>query len=290
MCEPGSDIANPDEGIIQSLRAELEKAEPSKRGRILEKFFLAALSVIPWVGGVLGAAEAYRTEEGNVRLNKLQTQWLEEHHRKIGMLGTTLQEIGTRLSNLGSEIDERIQSEEYLALVKKAFRIWDESDTEEKRRLLSNALTNAAGTKLCSDDVIRIFLDWIRMYNEVHFAVMREVYKNPGATRYDIWISLYGEATPREDSSAADLFRYLIRELNTGGVIRQPRETNALGQFMRKRPQRRNAPGPSTMESTFEDTKPYVLTELGKEFVHYTMNEVVKRIGDDSQPQGSSQP
>jgi len=91
MCEPGSDIANPDEGIIQSLRAELEKAEPSKRGRILEKFFLAALSVIPWVGGVLGAAEAYRTEEGNVRLNKLQTQWLEEHHRKIGMLGTTLQ-------------------------------------------------------------------------------------------------------------------------------------------------------------------------------------------------------
>jgi hypothetical protein len=35
------------------------------------------------------------------------------------------------------------------------------------------------------------------------------------------------------------------------------------------------------MESTFEDTKPYVLTELGKEFVHYTMNEVVTRIGDD---------
>jgi hypothetical protein len=42
------------------------------------------------------------------------------------------------------------------------------------------------------------------------------------------------------------------------------------------------------MESTFEDTKPYVLTELGKEFVHYTMNEVVKRIGDDPQPQGFS--
>jgi hypothetical protein len=28
----------------------------------------------------------------------------------------------------------------------------------------------------------------------------------------------------------------------------------------------------------FEDTKPYVLTELGKQFVHYTMNEVVTRI------------
>ncbi len=32
-------------------------------------------------------------------------------------------------------------------------------------------------------------------------------------------------------------------------------------------------------ESAFEDTKPYVLTELGKQFVHYTMNEVVPRIG-----------
>lgn len=33
------------------------------------------------------------------------------------------------------------------------------------------------------------------------------------------------------------------------------------------------------MESAFEDTKPYVLTELGKQFVHYTMNEVVTRLG-----------
>ena len=34
------------------------------------------------------------------------------------------------------------------------------------------------------------------------------------------------------------------------------------------------------MESAFEDSKPYVLTELGKQFVHYTMNEVVTRLGN----------
>ena len=276
--------SNSEDAIIETLRAEIDKTEPSRRSRILEKFFLAALSSIPWVGGVLSAAEGFRTDEGNLSLNRLQTQWLEEHQRKIGALAKTLQKIGNRLADLGIEIEERIQSEDYLALVRKAFRIWDESDTEEKRRLLANVLTNAAGTKLCSDDIVRIFLDWIRMYNEVHFAVMKEVYKNPESTRYDIWVSLYGENTPREDSSQADLFRYLIRELNTGGVIRQPRETNAAGQFMRKRPQRR-APGhaTTTMESTFEDSKPYVLTELGKEFVHYTMNEVVKRISDPEQ-------
>jgi hypothetical protein len=33
------------------------------------------------------------------------------------------------------------------------------------------------------------------------------------------------------------------------------------------------------MESAFEDTKPYVLTELGKQFVHYVMEDVVPQIG-----------
>jgi hypothetical protein len=162
--------------------------------------------------------------------------------------------------------------------VRKAFRIWDESDTSEKRRLLSNVITNAAGTKACSDDVIRLFLDWIKLYNEVHFAVIREIFENPGSTRYDIWSGLYGE-TPREDSSAADLYKFLIRELSTGGVVRQERDVNAVGQFVRKRPRfvRRGA-APTTLESAFEDTKPYVLTALGKEFVHYTMNEIVHRI------------
>lgn len=274
---------NQEDLIIEGLRAEINKTEPSRRSRILEKFFLAALGSIPWVGGVLSAAESFRSDEGSIKLNRLQTQWLDEHQRKIGALARTLQEIGNRLADLGEEIEERIQSEEYLALVRKAFRVWDESDTEEKRRLLANVLTNAAGTKLCSDDIIRIFLDWIRTYNEVHFSVMKEIYENPGSTRYDIWVSLYGEDTPREDSSQADLFRYLIRELSTGGVIRQPRETNAVGEFMRKRVQRRSASlGASTMESSFEGTKPYVLTELGREFVHYTMNEVVKRISDQA--------
>jgi hypothetical protein len=41
--------------IISDLSAELEKAEPSQRNRIIEKIFLAALSAIPRVGGVLAA-------------------------------------------------------------------------------------------------------------------------------------------------------------------------------------------------------------------------------------------
>jgi len=38
------------------------------------------------------------------------------------------------------------------------------------------------------------------------------------------------------------------------------------------------------LESAFDDTKPYVLTALGREFVHYTMNELVTRISEESSP------
>ncbi|MFA4829176.1 MAG: hypothetical protein WC855_10035 [Thermodesulfovibrionales bacterium] len=262
---------------IAFIRAELESAAPSDRRRIIEKFILAALGSIPWVGGFISAAVSLKTEEGSIRTDSLQTQWLDEHGRKIEQLMNVIDEISQRFDNLGSQIDERIQSEDYLDLVRRAFRAWDRADTDEKRKYVGNLVSNAAGTRLCSDDVIRLFIDWLDLYHEAHFSVIREIYKNPGITRFDIWDTIHGEL-PREDSAEADLFRLLIRDLSTGGVIRQERETNRHGQFIRKKSPHRKGPVPTTIESAFEETKPYVLTELGKQFVHYTMNEVVARI------------
>src|ERR1700726_834588 len=142
--------------------------------------------------------------------------------------------IINRFENLGATIDERIQSEGYLQLVRRAFRVWDEASTEEKRRYVGNVVANAAGTRLCSDDVIRLFLDWLNTYHESHFAVIRGIYNKQGVSRFEIWDEIYGQL-PREDSAEADLFRFLIRDLSTGGVIRQERETNRAGQFLRKR-------------------------------------------------------
>jgi hypothetical protein len=274
-----SDILPSDENaLVERLRTELAKSEPSRRRRIIEKFIMAVLGSIPWVGGFLSAAADYKAEEGALRQDSLQTQWLEEHHAKLLALKDTLLEIQQRFEALGSTIDERIQSQEYLGIVRKAFRAWDEADTAEKRRYAANLVTNAAGTRVCSDDVLRLFLDWLELYHEAHFAIIRYIFENPGSTRFDTWSDLYGE-TPREDSAEADLFKLLIRDLSTGGVVRQERDTNQLGQFVRKKPQRqRRGSAPTTMESAFEDTKPYVLTELGKQFVHYTMSEAVTRI------------
>lgn len=224
-----------------------------------------------------GAAASYKAEEGSVKTNNLQNQWLEEHARKIDKLKKDLEEIIQRFESIGMQIEERIQSEDYLLLVRKAFRTWDEADTEEKRKYVKNVVANSAGTRLCSDDVIRLFIDWLNLYHEAHFAVIREVYKRPGITRFEIWDSIYGEL-PREDSAEADLYKLLIRDLNMSVVIRQERPTNQEGQFLRKKIPKRKGPVSTTMESAFEETKPYVLTGLGQQFVHYTMSEVVKRI------------
>lgn len=247
----------------------------------MEKFALAALGSIPWVGGFIAAAASMKVEERSQQKDSLQTKWLEEHAKKMADLQASLETVFSRFDSLGEQIDERIQSEEYLGLVRESFRTWDTAETEEKRGYVRNLISNAAGTRVCSDDVVRLFLDWLNLYHEAHFAVIREIHQNPGSTRYEVWTTLYG-ALPREDSAEADLFKMLIRDLSMGGVIRQERETTYDGHFVRKKPARRR-PGtaPTTMESAFEDTKPYVLTGLGGQFVHYTMNELVGRIGGE---------
>lgn len=95
------DSPNQEITIVEALRAELAKSEPSRKRRVIEKFVLAALGSIPWVGGFLSAAASYKAEEGSIKQDSLQTQWLEEHHEKILKLKSTLEEIQHRFDSLG---------------------------------------------------------------------------------------------------------------------------------------------------------------------------------------------
>jgi len=270
-------VANESSSEIEKIKEELSQVAPTTKKRALEKFGLAALGSIPWVGGFISAAASMKTEEGTLKTDSLQTRWLEEHEIKMQILGETLTEISASFERLGEAVDERIQSEEYLDLVRKSFRTWDAADTDEKRKYIANLISNASGSNICSDDVVRLFIDWLAGYHESHFAVIREIYKTPGVTRYDIWSVING-VIPREDSAEADLYKLLIRDLSTGGVIRQARDTTHDGQFLKRKPTPKKS-GSRTTESAFENSKSYVLTELGKQFVHYTMNDVVTRIG-----------
>ena len=76
-----------------------------------------------------------------------------------------------------------------------------------------NCLMSAGGTLLCSDDLSRLFIQWIDYYHETHFAIIREVFRSPGSTCASIWESVPGTEV-REDSAEAGLFKPLIRDLS----------------------------------------------------------------------------
>jgi hypothetical protein len=268
-----------------ALVARLSAGKSHKYAR----FVVAALSSIPWVGGFIAASASLTAEREQEGINELQRMWLEEHKKKIKELNATLSDIFIRLDNFGDDVKQRIESPEYLALVKKAFRSWDEADTETKKQMFKKLITNAGAINLCPDELIRLFLHWIEQYDETHFIVIKEIYRHPNITRAQIWNNIHN-VRPREDSSEADLFRYLIRDLSTGGVIRQARETDMSGHFIKRDTRGQSHQSASRlMESAFEDTKPYVLTELGKKFVHYVMEDVVPQIGGKAQnPDGIS--
>mgnify|MGYP001592689444 CR=1 FL=1 len=238
---------------------------------------MAALGGLPWVGSVISAAATLSAENEQGVTNQLLYLWVKEHEGKLKEFGTTLNLLFGRFESFGDQIKERIESDEYITLVRKTFRLWDQAETLEKREMLRKVIANAGGLTIAQDDLIRMFLEWINKYHEFHFAVIREVQKAgaDGITRAEIWSRIRGER-PQDNSSEANLFTLLISDLSLGEVITQFREVNSEGQRMRQKGQKRSSS--STMQSPFEDTKPYVLTGLGTEFVHYVMEELVPQI------------
>jgi hypothetical protein len=238
----------------------------------------AVLGSLPWVGGFLSATLNFKQNKNQALVNSLHEQWFTEHQKKLADLYLTLTAILKRLDEFPEEIDKRLQSEEYLTIVRKAFRIWDNSDTEEKKEIIKKLISNAGAYTLVDDDLIRLFLNWINYYHEVHFAVIKSIYNNEGVTRFQIWQQLNGREV-REDSMEADVFKLLIRDLSMGGVIRQHRDTDYDGNYLKKATPKKNRYSSNTMKSAFDNSERYELTELGRQFVHYTMSDLVSRVG-----------
>ena len=107
------------------------------------------------------------------------------------------------------------------------------------------------------------------------------VHQHEGATRWAIWNYIHGERV-REDSAEADLFKLLIHDLSISHVIRQHREVDYRGNFIKARPKKSRSAS-RTMKSAFDDEKQYELTGLGRWFVHYSLNEIVPRIASGSE-------
>lgn len=258
------------------LKRELDQALQAGMGPRIARFALSCLGAIPAVGGVFGAGSDAWSEAEHERFKKILAAWLKLQEEEIREIGRTLIEV-MELGTADEAVRERLESPEYLSLIKKCFRDWSAAESEDKRRLIRNLLANAAGTKLCGDDIIRMFVEWIDRYTEKHFQIVRVVHGNPGATRLALWQEIHGDDV-REDSGEADLLKLLVQDLSIGHVIRQQRETDYAGRFLKAPPKKGRRPATPHMKSAFDDEKGYELTELGRWFVHYTMNEIVSKI------------
>ena len=190
----------------------------------------------------------------------------------------TIIEILARLDLQDEEISARVKSKEYQSLLKKTFRDWSGAESEEKRVYIRNILSNAAASQVSSDDVVRMYIDWISQYSEMHFHVIAAIYNSDGITRGQIWRKI-GKGQVREDSADADLYKLLFRDLSTGGVIRQHRAVDGFGNFIPKQPRRRpKGSGPKPPVSAFDENEGYELTSLGRQFVHYAMSDIPLKI------------
>lgn len=252
-----------------------KESKGAKAGRLALN---AASGLVPFAGGLLSAAAAEWSEREQSKINAFLRHWLEMLEDEMREKEETIIEIMSRVDMRDEDVAARVESPEYQSILKKSFRNWSGAESKEKRVLLRNLLANAASIKLCNDDVVRLFLDWVQRYSELHFAVVARIYNARGTTRSRIWSEL-GKPAVREDSADADLFRLLIRDLSTGGLVRQQRAVDWQGNFVKKSPQRTpKGHGSRTSASAFDDQEQYELTALGQQFIHYAMTDVPPKL------------
>ena len=257
-----------------------EIPEEGNTPKVIRGGLQVAGGLIPFAGGILSAAAGAWSEKEQEKVNNFFKQWVKMLEDEIKEKEKTIIEIMARLDIHDEEIAKRIISSEYQSLLKKTFREWSGAESEEKRSYIRNVLANAAATNLTSDDVVRLFIEWLSVYSELHFKVISVIYQHShdGISRGGVWSEL-NRSPVAENSADADLFKLLFRDLSTGGVIRQHREIDYYGNFVSKTTQRRpKGSGPKPVTSAFDDEDQYELTELGKQFVHYAMTDLPLKI------------
>jgi len=260
---------------------EEEFPESSKGSKISRGALQAAGGAIPFVGGLFSAIAGSWSEAEQDRVNRFFRHWAQMLEDELKEKERTIIEMMARVDLQDQKIADRVESKEFQSILKKTFRDWAGAESETKREYIRNILSNAAASELTSDDVVLLFIDWLQNYSELHFLVIGAIYSRPGTTRGEIWRNLR-KPQVREDSAEADLYKLLFRDLSTGGIIRQHRETDYYGNFVQKRPQRSSkGSAPKAMKSAFDDEEQYELTALGQQFVHYAMTDLPIRIEYD---------
>lgn len=263
---------------MTDINKDIQLPEQSKAVKYTQKGLEVLSGIVPGVGGLISAAVGSWSDKEQEEINEFFKMWLVMLKDELKEKEITILEILSRLDMSDEKIKNRVKSDEYQSVLKKAFRDWGAAESDKKRVYIRNILVNSVESDLSNYNIVKMFLDWLKRYSEMHLVVVAEIYKGNGLTRRQIWENI-GMELAREDSADADLFRLITKDLSLGGIIRQERQTDGYGNFLKKNNRARQKGSSSRiMKSSFDDKDIYVLTGLGEKFVHYAMNDITPKI------------
>lgn len=150
-----------------------ESPESGNFGKYSRGALQAIGGTIPFASGVFSAIAGAWAEKDQEKVNRFLKHWVEMLKDELKEKETTILEILRRLDLQDKAIAERVESKEYQSLIKKTFREWGGVESEEKRIYIRNILANAAACTVSSDDVVRMYIDWINKYSEMHFQLLQ---------------------------------------------------------------------------------------------------------------------
>jgi hypothetical protein len=77
---------------------------------------------VPFVGGLLSAGAGYRSEKEQEEVTNLLRQWIQMLEDELREKGKTIAEVVACIDMHEEKVKQRVESPEYQALLKKAFR------------------------------------------------------------------------------------------------------------------------------------------------------------------------
>lgn len=181
--------------MIDEDQSDNDKDDPklpddAKSAKIARGALQVVGGAVPFAGGILSAIAGAWSESEQERVNRFIEHWVRMLQDEIKEKEQTILEIMARLDLQDEEIAKRVESKEFQSLLKKTFRDWAGAESEEKRVYIRNILSNAAAARFTSDDVVRLFIDWVDQYSEMHFQVIGAIYNSSGITRGSIWTKI----------------------------------------------------------------------------------------------------
>src|SRR6266850_3666573 len=104
----------------EELSREIEEALRAGNGPKVARFALACLGgLIPFGGGVVSGTAGAWSESEQAHYNRIFASWLKLQEDELKEIAMTMAEILSRLNLVDEKVRQRIESPEYLSLVKK---------------------------------------------------------------------------------------------------------------------------------------------------------------------------